>query len=159
MTTPAGPTAPVVWVIRGGERNRLVDAFVAEGAIGVGYRSIPDARSLADGELEHLLVHRGGSASVTLHARMFRWFAWEMAVGDPVLMPDTPHRELVVGRVAGGYEFHAGLPPDRYRHRRAVEWIERVPFDVLPPEASRLHRQQQTLTRRTDPGLVELVEF
>lgn len=146
-----------VWVIRGGERNRLVDRFVDESVIGIGYGSVPDARSLGEGELEDGLVRRG-SGAVTLHARMFRWFVDEMAVGDVVLMPDTPHRELVVGRVAGPYRHDDDVPPEAYRHRRTVEWLDHVPFDALPPAARHLHRQQQTLTRRTDPQLSAFAE-
>ena len=145
------------WVIRGGERNRLVDTFVSESIIGVGYPSIPDGRTLADGELEDLLVQRGKSGAVTLHARMFRAFVHEMTAGDTVLLPDTPRRELVVGQVTGPYRFHPELPAEQYRHRRTVEWLDHVPFEALPPAARHLHRQQQTLTRRDDPALSQLL--
>lgn len=147
-----------MWVVRGGERNRLVDEFVESSVIGIGYASVPDARTLGDGELEHLLVHRGGSAAVRLHARMFRTFVEEMGVADVVLMPDTPRRELVVGRIAGPYRFHGELPVDRYRHRRAVDWLDHVAFEQLPPAAQNLHRQQQTLTEKRDPDLLGLLD-
>jgi predicted Mrr-cat superfamily restriction endonuclease len=81
----------------------------------------------------------------------------EMDVGDVVLIPDTPRRELVIGRLAGPYRFHAELPADRYRHRRAVDWIEHIAFEQLPPAAQNLHRQQQTLTEKRDPQLFQLL--
>lgn len=55
--------SPRVWVIRGGERNRLVGTFVDESVIGVGYASVPDAHLLGDGELEHHLTERGSGTA------------------------------------------------------------------------------------------------
>lgn len=87
------------WVIRGGQRNRLVDVFLSEQVTGVGYATIGDARDLESSDIANHLVEEGTSRNVALHTRMFMSFLREVQVDDDVLMPDTP--DVIIGRVAG----------------------------------------------------------
>lgn len=139
-----------VWVIRGGRDNRFVDCFLDDAVIGVGYFTIPDARSLGRQAIEALLRAEGTSAAVAWHAEMLVDFVHRMAPGDVVIMPDTPRGEVVIGEVAGGYEFHAELPSERYRHRRAMRWLGRHPHAYLPPGREDLYRQRPTLLELHD---------
>lgn len=141
-----------VWVIRGGQGNRLVDDFLAEEVTGVGYVTIPDATGLDQADVERYLVAEGKSRNIRLHARMFMSFLREIAINDYVLMPDTP--DLVLGRVTGPYHFVADIPAERYRHRRTVTWFARRPAEEFPPGHDRIHMQRLTLTERSDPVLV-----
>ena len=59
-----------MWVIRGGEQNRLVDAFVDAGVTGVGYGEVPDAEIMTRTEIRRLLVDGGTSAAVGFPRRV-----------------------------------------------------------------------------------------
>ena len=45
-----------VWVIRGGEGNRLVSTFLQDGSIGVGYPELPDGRTVDRAKALRLLT-------------------------------------------------------------------------------------------------------
>lgn len=139
-----------MWVIRGGEQNRLVDRFVDDGVTGVGYYEVPDAEILTRTEIRRLLVAEGTSAAVDAHVAMLAAFVREVQVGDSVLMPDTPRGEVVIGEVTGRYEFHADLPAEDYRHRRAVRWLARHGVDELPASVQGVVKQRQTLRQDRD---------
>lgn len=142
-----------VWRIRGGEDNG--DRFVDDGVTAVGYYSIPDGRTVGQSEVARLL-REAEYASPGAAASRFTSFVHELAVGDVVVMPDTPRQEVVVGIVASPYEFHGDLPAVHYRHRRRVRWIGRHDYAELPPAwADRLKHQRQTLRRFDAPDLVE----
>lgn len=136
---------PRVWVIRGGEKNRLVDDFVDNGVIGVGYFAVPDGSTLTPSEVYELLMAEGTSGIPVRHASMFVHFVRTMTEGDVVLMPDTPRGDVVVGEIAGPYAYHDHLPVERYRHRRPVRWLGRVGVDELPRGREVLHKQRSTL--------------
>lgn len=134
-----------VWVIRGGPDNRLVDEFIDGGVIGVGYGSVPDATQLDRHEIDELLREEGKSARVEMHSAMLVAFVQRIALGDVVIMPDTPRGDVVIGEITGAYKFHPGVPEDHYRHRRSVRWLGRLRHADLPPGRQELYRQRQTL--------------
>jgi restriction system protein len=61
-------------------------------------------------------------------------FAREIRTGDLVLTPDSPRREILIGRVAGDYSWAPGLVSDEdesYPHLRRVEWLRTVSRDDM----------------------------
>jgi hypothetical protein len=146
-----------VWVIRGGEDNGMVDAFVAEGVIGVGYPDVPDGRTVDRWDVTERLRLRGWTVPES-RAEMFELFVRGMSLGDIVVMPDTPRRDVVLGRVEGDYEFAAHLDADDHRHRREVAWFGRHAVDLLPAGVRDLTRQRQAISERSTPGFVEHAE-
>lgn len=142
------------WVIRGGDDNRSVDAFVAAGVIGVGYPDVPDGRTVDRWDVTELLRLKGWT-SPEGRAEAFELFVRSIGVGDVVVMPDTPRREVVMGRIEGDYEFVAHLPPDDHRHRRPVSWFGRHRVDLLPGGVRDLSKQRNVLTERTSVALVD----
>jgi predicted Mrr-cat superfamily restriction endonuclease len=157
MADPS-PRRRAHWVVRAGEENRLVDEFIDSGVTGVGYFTIPDGTDLTYTEVRRMLVDEATSEALDLHTSMFIEFVREISIGHVILMPDTPRREMVVGSVTGPYEFHPDLPPERYRHRRTVEWFGRVSLTDLPAGGDKLYRQRSTLTRASIPGLEEFTD-
>lgn len=137
-------------MIRGGRDNCLVDEFIDAGAIGVGYAAVPEASDLSRDDIEALLRAEGTSATVGWHSEMLVDFVHRVDVGDVVIMPDTPNGEVVIGEIAGGYEFHPELPPERYRHRRPVVWMGRQEHAELPASRQGLYRQRPTLLEVED---------
>ncbi len=144
-----------MWVIRGGEDNRLVDQFVDQGITAVGYPSIGDGWGLTEPVVAATLRAEKVPAAEAAASR-FRQFVHDVAHGDVVVMPDTPRGEVVVGIVEGDYEFHPEVEPEAYRHRRVVRWIGRHGTADLPTEWQSLYRQRQTVRLLADAdALVE----
>ena len=157
MAEPA-PRRRAHWVVRGGDNNRLVDEFIDAGVTGVGYYSLPDGHDLTYTAVRRLLVSEATSAALDLHTSMFIEFVQEISIGHIILMPDTPRGDMVIGDVTGPYAFDADLPPERYRHRRTVNWFGRVRHADMPAGAGKLYRQRTTLTRASIPGLEEFTD-
>jgi hypothetical protein len=143
-----------VWVIRGGDDNRLVDDFVAAGVIGVGYPDVPDGRTVDRWDVTEILRLRGWTGPES-RAEMFEQFVRVVGVGDVVVMPDTPRREVVIGRVEGEYEFAGHLPVEEYRHRHPVTWLGRHGIDLLPAAHRDVYKQRTTLTERSSAVLLD----
>ncbi|MDZ7676140.1 MAG: hypothetical protein U5K30_13860 [Acidimicrobiales bacterium] len=148
-----------VWVIRGGERNRLVPTFLREGTVGLGFGGLPDGRSVDRATALRLLS--SGAEDETppeAEAAMFLSFVRRIEVGDLVLMPDPQERGLACGVVTGDYEYHDELPPEQCRHRRPVEWRRRLPYAELPERLERVPSQRKALDDVPDGKLRELAQ-
>jgi hypothetical protein len=119
-------------VIRGGDRNRLVDAFIDGAFTAVGFDEVGDGRRTDRTQVIRALSVGGDEADASAAANRFSMFVSAISVGDAVLMPDPDRKEVVVGIVEGDYEFDGSVPAERYRHRRAVRWVGRHDRDDLP---------------------------
>lgn len=146
-----------VWVIRGGEENDLVDAFVEGGYIAVEYPDVTDGRTVDTYDVTERLRARGWTVPEA-RAEMFEQFVHRIGIGDLVVLPDTPRREVVIGRVEGGYAFQSFLDPDSHRHRREVTWLGRHPVGLLPESSRDITRQRTTLTERSSAALLAHAE-
>ncbi len=145
-----------VWVIRGGERNRLVSTFLQDGSIGVGYPTIPDGRTVDRSKALKLLATDDEVAAPEAAAAMFLSFVRRVDVGDVVFMPDPQEQGMACGVVTGDYEYRAEVPLEQYRHRRTVDWRRRLPNDALPERLENVPRQRQTLHDVADGKLRDL---
>lgn len=146
-----------VWVIRGGDDNGLVDAFVAGGYIAVEYPDITDGRTVDTYDVTERLRERGWTVPEA-RAEMFEQFVHRIGIGDLVVLPDAPRREVVIGRVEGDYAFHGFIEADQHRHRRETAWVGRHAVSVLPDAARDISRQRSTLTERTSAALLAHAE-
>jgi hypothetical protein len=148
-------TAPV-WGIRGGEDGRLVDRYLDGGYIAVAFPELGDGRRME----RHVILRTLERAEVPDPpgaANRFHSFMQAISVGDPVLMPDAGRKEVVVGIVAGDYEFHEHVPPSEGRHRRTVRWVGRHDRDALPGAWVDLYKQRPAIKRYEARALTEHV--
>lgn len=120
-----------MWVIRGGDKDRSVDRFTDQGMIAVAFPEVPDAEILTRTEIRRFLAGDLTTAALDAQVALLSAFVRELQVGDSLLMPDPRRGEVVVGAVAGPYEFDGSLPADE-RHRRAVTWLARHRVEDLP---------------------------
>lgn len=148
-----------VWVVRAGDRHRLVQTFLNEGVIGLGYETVPDGTNLDRTKaLRHLGVEdidpaSTASASTEAAVALFLSFVRRVAVGDIVGMLD-PHADgLVCGVVTGDYAYDESVDVSRHRHRRPVEWRRRLPFSELPERLEALATQRPTMAEVNDGRL------
>lgn len=121
-----------MWVIRGGEQNRLVDRFVDQAIIGLRFPDVPDAEILTRSEIRRFLGTDASPAVLDAQEASLSAFVREIQVGDSVLLPDPQRGDVVVGTVTGRYEFDGDLPADEARHRRSVDWLARHSVAELP---------------------------
>lgn len=144
-----------VWVIRGGNRHRLVHTFLTDNEVGVGYPMLGDGRDLDHRAVERRLTDEG-TPRAEAEAKMFLSFVRRMTVGDIVAMPDPQAGGLACGVVAGDYRYRDDLDESRARHRRPVEWRRRLPFDALPERLANLPHQRQPIQDAADGRLRDL---
>ena len=151
-----------VWVIRGGEGNRLVGEFLRDGCIGLEYADFPDGTTIDRAKAIELLEGRrvifdeadeGHAASSESGAAMFLSFVRRMEIGDVVFMPDPRAKGLACGVVTGDYTFHADLMPEHGRHRRSVDWRARLLNADLPERLDHVPRQRKVLDDVADGKL------
>lgn len=145
-----------VWVIRGGERNHHVGAFLDDGSIGVGFPDLPDGRTVDRAKAIRLLTSDPDAPPPEADAAMFLSFVRRIDVGDIVVMPDPQEKGLVCGVVAGDYEYRDDLDATDARHRRPVEWRRRLPVDQLPERLDQIPNQRKQLDDVADGKLREL---
>jgi hypothetical protein len=139
-----------MWVIRGGEQDRLVDRFVDESVIGVAHDAVPDAEILTRTEMRRFVVQGGASSDVDADVDTLSAFVNEIQEGESVLLLDLRRGEVVIGEVTGRYEFHDALEPGECRHRRPVTWLVRHDIADLPAEVQTVARQRGTLQQNRD---------
>ncbi len=146
-----------VWIVRGGDRDRLVKTFLDEGAVGIAYPDFPDGATVDRSKAIKLLG--GGlepSKAVEAEAALFLSFVRRISVADVVLLPDHRAGGFAAGVVTGDYQFREELPAERNRHRRPVDWRRRLPFTELPERLSHLSRPRHDLTDVPDGRLRSL---
>ena len=146
-----------VWVLRAGEENDLVDAFVDGGYIAVEYPDITDGRTVDTYDVTERLRARGWTVPEA-RSEMFEQFVHRIGIGDLVVLPDTPRREVIVGRVDSAYTFHGFIDPEQHRHRREVTWLGRHASGLLPESSRDITRQRTTLTERSSAALLAHAE-
>lgn len=126
-----GARQPVAWLIGTGEGGRHLDKFLAHHMVAVDFRRIGDASGLTKWEIAAQL--RGGRERVPPDrmAEALRDFVDGVAHGDYVFAGDG-RGHVVVGLVAGGYEWMAKPPLANFNHLRTVRWLGGFALDELP---------------------------
>lgn len=154
---PPDEVAPVppadgvrVWVLRPRSHNE-VGACLAAGVVGLGTQSgiDVDATGLSPTELR-LLARELSGRRPAKDLRQLSAFLDEVAPGDPVALLIEGGAALLLGTVAGEYEFQGRelLP-----HRRRVRWDRVVPRTAALPPATL--QDPRALFRVTlDPGVL-----
>lgn len=138
-----------VWVIRGGDEGRAVDAFVDGGFVAYAFDDVGDGRLVERHQAIRLVEAGGRYADPADAVNRFHQFVTVMAEGDPLLVPDPARKALVVGVVDGAYSFDADAPAGtRYRHRRPVRWVGRHGRDEMPAAwADTISKQRHPIQR------------
>lgn len=128
-----------VTVIRGGEAGRFVAQFEQLQLVAIDFAVARSIAGLTRDQVatEVRRVHPDASPG-----RVGQWtgqlyrFATELQEGDPVVTPDTASRDLLIGSIAGPYEFRVGgVVNGAYHHVRRVTWRGRRSRDRLSKQA------------------------
>ncbi|KQS69276.1 hypothetical protein [Modestobacter sp. Leaf380] len=137
-----------MWVVRAGERARYVEEFLNGSYIAVHFTDVaPDDLRLTD---EADLKARASSPAETAYARQLVSFGYRIEVGDLVIVPRLTkgHRDYLVARVVGAYEYTPDAPQSG-PHRRRVEWLGRFLRDDISEAAANTMGSLSTVFRPT----------
>jgi predicted Mrr-cat superfamily restriction endonuclease len=139
------------WLIRAGERSRHAPRFASENLVAVGWPDVEglhDLRLLDDAEIKGLLRASGASARLAdADAAELLAFRDTAAIGDVVIAPDGPARDVLVGEITGDYDYLDPSPCAEFHHVRTVRWYGRVAKDALPAELEQDTKYRRTLRR------------
>jgi predicted Mrr-cat superfamily restriction endonuclease len=126
------------WVVRAADVATFT-AFEREGIVGI--RGGPpegavtvDLRGQDEDGIARLVADAGLPA---VQATVLSAFVVSAEVGDAVVTPEPggkPGRDILLGRITGGYEHHEPPRATDLRHVRRVDWEERLPRVMLPTE-------------------------
>ena len=127
--------APCIWVVRAGTGGSRAQEFEQFGVAAIGYGDIGDIRGLdRPSVLQRMRAEHPDESESKLTSwtsQVFR-FGNEIEVGDWILTPDGGTRELLIGRIAGEYEYRAAPAIPDFHHFRQIEWQARRSRDLLP---------------------------
>lgn len=152
-----------LWVIHIGNDDRIALRAVEEGFVCIGWTKMGDVSSYTtrDSLRDAMQATWPGFKKRKLGnnvGQVFR-FAHEMKIGDPVVLPVKPTREVAIGKITGDYRFAADdeeLVENDYSNVRPVEWLKVVPRTAFSKAA--LHSFGAFMTVSTSNDYLEEVE-
>jgi restriction system protein len=118
--------ADSAWMVRAGNNNELVDIFVEESIVAVGW---PDLGDLSDRTSRESIRERytetyekRKQGRVKTDSTQLHTFTNRIEEGDLLLTYDKDTREYHAGTVDGPYTYGASGSHVDYPHTRAVDW-------------------------------------
>lgn len=126
---------PAIWVVRAGSGGAYASDFEASGYVAFASSPACDLSGYARDGIREALTreHPEDSAGrFKANASQLHRFINEVQVGDYVITPDAGTRELLIGKIAGEYEFFAEPVVSTFHHARRVAWMTRESRDLLP---------------------------
>jgi len=131
------------WGVRIGEGGKYVDDAKSGNYIAIGWNELGDLNWLTKENNYETLLQKATklygqtypketkNAQSINRGQLIR-FVKEINRDDIVLVPDSPRRKVLIGRVVGDYQFIKPSDQCPYFHRREVQWIKTIDRDDLP---------------------------
>ncbi len=149
-------SAQRLWVIHIGNDHDVAALAQRDGFICIGWTRIGDLSPFDTPEklkaaYERAFPSKSAASVRSSYMQVFR-FAHEMQVGDPVVYPIKGSQYILVGRIAGPYEWSSnGFLRDRdYCNIRSVEWLAKAPRLKFSQQALRSFGSYSSITRADD---------
>lgn len=122
-----------LWVIHISNQKQAAERAQEEGFICIGWTRIGDlSRYTSPEELraayERAFPDKSAASVGASYMQVYR-FAHEMEIGDPVVYPIKGSRDVLIGKIAGDYEWSQDeeLVELHSNNVRRVEWVKRLP--------------------------------
>jgi restriction system protein len=145
-----------LWVVHIGNDQRIAERAQAEGFVCIGWKTMGDLASLDTPEkmkaaFERSYPNKSPASVRATYMQLFR-FAHEMQPGEPVVYPIKGSRDILLGKIAGPYEWSSDtdLHEQNYRNLRRVKWIKRVPRVTFSQQALRSFGSFSSVTLSDD---------
>jgi restriction system protein len=153
--------ANTLWVIHIGNNDRIAlraleEGFVCIGWTAMGDLSAYDTRPAMRAAMETTYPSWTAGRINSSYGQTYR-FAHEMQVGEPIVFPVRPTKEIAIGRITGEYRWDddADLVANEHNNVRPVEWLKVVPRTMFSQPA--LHSFGSFLTVSTSDDHLEEV--
>jgi restriction system protein len=130
-----------LWVVHISNNAQLAQRAREEGFICIGWGKLGDLSPYDTREKMKARYHEVHPTKSAAHVRssygQVYKFAHEMEVGEPVVYPIKGGRDVMIGRIAGPYQWSddEDLQAGDYANIRKVDWIKRVPRVDFSPAA------------------------
>lgn len=126
-----------VWVIRAGRMGENEEFALNEGVYSIGFgldQSVTDfANRDALRDFIHETQHPDSINRAVAYASQLWRFAYELKVGEMIVLPRKRPKVIAVGRIAGDYVYDASRTKSPLPHTREIEWmvqdVPRANFD------------------------------
>lgn len=141
---------PTVWLVRAGYGAEHIGAFIAGGFVSVGWAGIHGLDDLREHDEDSIdaLLRASDATQPGADLRELLDFRSGIGVGDVVVSPDTPARDLLFGDVVSDYEFSPTPAVGDHRHVRRVRWLGRWSRDLVEDSFDRTTRHYQRTVLR-----------
>jgi predicted Mrr-cat superfamily restriction endonuclease len=140
-----------VWLARTGEGGYALAKCMAANVVALRYRTVVDARTLSDAEIEASIARAGTRVSLGTLRAMLERFVYEVEAGDVVVTPHARTRQVFFATVTGDYRYENPSPVFDFLHLRTVEWFGKLDRDTdLTDERRRQIDRQPTFYELPD---------
>lgn len=125
-----------LWVVRAGINSEIVNQVKKKGLIAIGWSEMKDCSSCQTREefrAAYLRAYPDDASPVrqgVQSGQVFR-FAREMKVGDLVMTPNSPTREMMIDEVSGEYKYDPAAISPQYPNLRPVKWLKTISRDQM----------------------------
>lgn len=169
-----------VWVVRAGNNNEIAQEVEEQSAVALGWADVSNLSSTSSRDDVKSRVREAApqyskKLVISSAGQLFR-FVHEMKEGDYVLTPIKATREILMGQIAGPYEYNPNTISSVYPHVRKVKWQMKVSRDDFTPSARNAlgssltvftvtHHKQEIISllegepRKTEESEDEVVDF
>jgi len=154
-----GVAARQVWVVRAGRGAVYAEEFRAAGVVSIGFGFTDSVGGLSWDDLSARMrkeMPDDPPVTVGLAAGALFRLANEFNVGDFVVTPELGGT-LLIGEVAGPYEFRETTIGEDHHHVRPVRWFARIPRSALSEPGRRSMGSIQTLFLPSQQELLEVI--
>lgn len=153
-----------LWVVHISNDLEIAARAQAEGFICIGWTRIGDLGPYDSPEelkeaYKRAFPHKSAASVRSSYMQVFR-FAHEIQIGDPVVYPIKSSQYVMIGRIAGNYEWSDDpeLRERDYCNLRRVEWLAKVPRLRYSQQALRSFGSFSSVSR-ADDHLEEVMEI
>ncbi len=122
-----------IWMVRAGESGYLIDEFLTQGIVAIGWNKIGDLKNLKTlDELKNRLrkaYPNSKLSQVNNYAGQIFRFRFDFQILDKVISYNPMSRNYHIGEIISDYYYDEGSLD--YHHKRKVKWIKDIPRDIL----------------------------
>lgn len=121
-----------LWLIRAGEKGRLINDFINKEIVGLGFNKLGDLSQTGGNDIvrEQLKEHYPDKnrQTITKWVKEIEMFL-NIDEGDYVVTFDTKNRIYHIGKIIGKFEYNQKIC--EYHNIRKVEWLSKISRDNL----------------------------
>jgi len=128
----------ILWGIHGGREWEADELFRKKSVVAIGWPDIGDLSKYKEREeykKQYMKAYPDDSEGAIRNAAgIFYRFVHEIQVGDLVVYPSSPLKQIFIGKITGHYKYDPDINHD-FPNQRNVDWIRNLPRTSFSQEA------------------------